>query len=209
MALHHLATQSCWPRLSCHSISSNPTSCRCNQSIQFTYDPKLRHHIIGQAFISNVACVWLCKCTNMKTYITSSQLLILTKHILTYQHNNSTFTSYITLSQGSDHSLQRIHISLQWNYMLAVARAKLAAATYLNIEKSSTRAYSLQWEPILLQWVLSVSTNQSTNPNQSLLIAARTNLAAASTHGFDQPSHITICVYQQNQFITKQIFASL
>ena len=95
------------------------------------------------------------------------------------------------------------------NFTLVVATAKLAAATNLNIEELTIRAYSLQWEPISLQWVLFVSSSQSTNPNPSLLVTARANLAAASTHDSDQPSHITICAYQQNQPITTQSFALL
>ena len=90
-------------------------------------------------------------------------------------------------------------------FMLTVATSKLAVATNLNIEGSSIRAYLLQRGTISLQWVLLVSTSQSTNPNPSLLIAARSNLVVASTHGFDQPSHITICAYQQNWFITTQL----
>ena len=39
-------------------------------------------------------------------------------------------------------------------------------------------------------------------PNQSLLVVARAILAVVSTHGSDQQSLITICAYQQNQFIT-------
>ena len=38
--------------------------------------------------------------------------------------------------------------------------------------------------------------NQNTNPNPGLLVTARVNPAAASTHGSNQSSHITICAYQ-------------
>ena len=58
-------TQLCWPRLSCHLISSNPTLWCCNQSIQFAYDLVPRCYIIIQALIDNVKYVCLCKCTNM------------------------------------------------------------------------------------------------------------------------------------------------
>ena len=95
------------------------------------------------------------------------------------------------------------------NFKLAVVTAKLAAVTGLNIKKSLTLAYSLQRDPISLQRVLHVSTSQSTNSNPSLLVPARANLAAVSTHGSDQSSHITICAYQKIQFIITQSFTLL
>ena len=89
------------------------------------------------------------------------------------------------MSHGSDHSLRWVKCMLQRNYTLTVVTTKFKTAKNLNIEESLTRAYLLQWSPISLQWVLSVSTNQNTNPNLGLLVTVRANPAVASTHGSD------------------------
>ena len=202
MALHHLATQPGWPYLSCHPISSNTTSWYCNQSMQFIYDVVLRHHIIVQAFIGNVSCVCLCRCTNM--YIIHHIVTTINPHQAHINISTRQFNIYI------------IHhiITRQWPFStasesLTTANFMPAVATNLNIEESTIWAYSLQRGPISLQRVLPVLIGQSTNSNPSLLVAVRANLAATSTHNFDQLSHIITCAYQQNQFITTQSFVSL
>ena len=139
-------------------IFSNPISWRCLHSSYF-------------------------RCTNV--YNIYHVVITISAHqaytiISTQQFN---ITSYITISQGSDHSLRRMKCSLQRSCMLAVATTKFAIVKNLNIEESSTRAYLLQRSPILLQWVLSISTNQNTNLNLSMPVAVRANPAAASTHG--------------------------
>ena len=155
MAMRHLATQSCWPRLSCHLISSNLMSWHCNQSIHFIYDPILRRHITTQAFIGNVPCVCLCKCTNM--YNIHHIIITINPHqayiIISTQHFDIYIIHHNVTKQGS---------LIAASESLAVAIAKFAVATNLSIKESSTRVYSLQREPISLQRVLSVSTNQST-----------------------------------------------
>ena len=119
-----------------------------------------------------------------------------TKHTLSYQYNISSLTSYISLSQGSHHSQSE---SLTTTiFKLAVATSKLTAVADLNIEESTIRAYWPQRGPISLEWVLPISTSQSTNFNPSLLIAARSNLAVMSTRDSDQPHHKTLCTCQHN-----------
>ena len=60
-------------------------------------------------------------------------LSILTKHILTFQHNNSTIISYIKVLQSSDYSLREVIVSLQLDSILTIAIAKLVAASNFNI----------------------------------------------------------------------------
>ena len=197
-----MATRPCWPCLSWHPTSSNPTFWLCNQSIHFTYDPILQHHITAQAFIGNVPCVCLCKCTNMYNIhhiiitISAHQayIIISTQHFNIYiLHHNVTKQWPLAAAElhvcCSDDQIRYSDKPQYWRIinpsLLVVARSNLTVAS------------------------LSVSTCQSTNPNLSLPVAVRTNLTTASTHGFDQPSHTTISAYQQNQPITTQSFALL
>ena len=121
--------QLCWPHLWCHPISSNSTSWRCKQSIHFTYDPVLQHHITIQALTGNVACVYLYRCTNMYNI----HCIVIT---------NNPYQAYIDiLTQQIIKYIMHHTVTRQWP--LAVASEILAVATSLNIKESTIRAYSL------------------------------------------------------------------
>ena len=150
MALRHLATQLCWPRLSCHPISSNPTSWRCNQSIHFIYDPVLRCHITAQAFIGNVPCVCLCKCTNVYNI----------HHIII---TISTHQAYIIISTQHFNIYLILHnVTKQWPL---AAASELLAAAELHARCSDD------------QFHCSDKPQYQRVNNLSLLVAAGTNLA--------------------------------
>ena len=124
-------------------------------------------------------------CTSI---IKLSTLSILIKHTLKYQHNLSTITLHVKLSQGSDLLLRRDTNLLQQNNDHAAVTTNLAAVKYLNNLDCPTRANSLQRKPHSLHRVLSVFAEQGikfktqlTIHNSSFLAATRTPLAAAST----------------------------
>ena len=66
-------------------------------------------------------------------FIVLSYLSILTKHTLTFQHNNSTIISHIKVLQSNDYSLRRVIVSRQQDNILAVATTKLIATSNFNI----------------------------------------------------------------------------
>ena len=125
-------TQLCWPRLSCHLISTihisglvhidtyDPTRNRANIVCRATQSLAMHHHGIAtnqsfQALIGNVSCVCLCRCDNM--YINHQLIKSINSHqayiIIPAQH----LSNYIT------------HLKVTRQWPLAVTRKKLAVAT--------------------------------------------------------------------------------
>ena len=107
-----------WPCLSCHLISENPVSWRCNQSIQFAYDPALQRHTAIQALIGNVSYVCLCKYTNMNI---NNQII---KTI------NSQQTYIIMSKQHLNNQIARQIVTKQWPF--TTVKNSLTAAENLN-----------------------------------------------------------------------------
>ena len=138
-------TQPCWPRLSCHPIStihisglvhtdtSDPTRNRADLVCYATQSLATHYHGVAtnqsfKALIGNVLCVCLCQCINMYiiySIITSTNsrqayIIILTQH----------FNNYITFQ----------NVTRQWP--LAEVKYKLIAAGTTIL---------LQWHPSSLQ----------------------------------------------------------